>query len=46
MAVDAADGRRALEAALMVREAMAASRARMRRSGLIEEIEHGGGSGG
>ena len=41
--VDAAAGRRALAAALVVSEAMAASRARMEASGLIQKLEHGGG---
>ncbi len=45
VAVDAAAGRRALEAALMVGEAMAATRRRMCASGLIQQIEHGGGGG-
>ncbi len=43
--VDAAAGRRALAAALAVTDAMAASRARMEASGLIQKLEHGGGSG-
>ena len=43
--VDAAAGRRALAAALAVSEAMAASRARMEASGLIQKLEHGGSSG-
>jgi predicted dehydrogenase len=43
--VDAAAGRRALAAALAVGDAMAASRARMEASGLIQKLEHGvGGS--
>jgi predicted dehydrogenase len=41
--VDAAAGRRALAAALMVTDGIAAARARMVASGLIEQIEHGGG---
>jgi predicted dehydrogenase len=43
--VDAAAGRRALAAALAVAEAMAASRARMIASGLLEQFQHGGGGG-
>ena len=43
--VDAAAGRRALAAALAVSEAMAASRARMEASGLIQKFEHGGSRG-
>lgn len=41
--VDAAAGRRALAAALSVGEAMAASRAAMVASGLIQQPEHGSG---
>jgi predicted dehydrogenase len=41
--VDAAAGRRALAAALAVTDSMAASRARMVASGLIEQTENGGG---
>jgi len=43
--VDAAAGRRALAAALAVSDAMAASRARMEASGLIQKLEHGGSGG-
>ncbi len=43
--VDAAAGRRALAAALMVTGSIAASRARMVASGLIEEGKNGAGSG-
>jgi len=43
--VDAAAGRRALAAALAVSDAMAASRARMEASGLIQKLEHGSGGG-
>jgi predicted dehydrogenase len=43
--VDAAAGRRALAAALMVGDSIAAARARMVASGLIEESENGGGGG-
>jgi predicted dehydrogenase len=43
--VDAAAGRRALAAALAVGDAMAASRARMEASGLIQKLEHGVGGG-
>jgi predicted dehydrogenase len=43
--VDAAAGRRALAAALAVGEAMAASRARMIASGLIQQIQNGGSGG-
>ncbi len=44
--VDAAAGRRALEAALAVADAMAAARARMAASGLLQQPEHGVGGGG
>jgi hypothetical protein len=43
--VDAAAGRRALAAALAVTDGMAASRARMVGSGLIQQFEHGASSG-
>jgi predicted dehydrogenase len=43
--VDAAAGRRALAAALAVTDSMAAARARMAASGLIEQFEHGRGGG-
>ena len=43
--VDAAAGRRALAAALAVSDSMAASRARMVASGLIQQVEDGGGGG-
>jgi predicted dehydrogenase len=43
--VDAAAGRRALAAALAVTDSMAASRALMAASGLIQQAEHGGGGG-
>jgi predicted dehydrogenase len=43
--VDAAAGRRALAAALAVADGMAASRARMVASGLIQQVEHRGGGG-
>ncbi len=43
--VDAAAGRRALAAALAVTDSMAAARARMVGSGLIEQSENGGGGG-
>ncbi len=43
--VDAAAGRRALAAALMVTDGIAAARARMVASGLIEQIKDGGGGG-
>jgi predicted dehydrogenase len=43
--VDAAAGRRALAAALAVTDSMAASRARMVASGLIEQVENGAGGG-
>jgi predicted dehydrogenase len=42
--VDAAAGRRALAAALMVTDSISAARARMVASGLIEQSENGGGS--
>ena len=44
--VDAAAGRCALAAALMVTDGIAAARARMVASGLIEQIENSGGGGG
>ncbi len=43
--VDAAAGARALAAALAVSDAMAVSRARMTKSGLIQQLEHGLGGG-
>jgi predicted dehydrogenase len=43
--VDAAAGRRALAAALAVSDSMAASRAQMVASGLIQQFEDGGGGG-
>jgi predicted dehydrogenase len=43
--VDAAAGRRALAAALAVTDSMAAARARMVASGLIEQGQNGGGGG-
>jgi predicted dehydrogenase len=43
--VDAAAGRRALAAALLVSESMAASHARMAASGLLQQVEHGSGGG-
>ena len=43
--VDGAAGRRALAAALMVTDSIAAAHARMVASGLIEQVEHGGGGG-
>ena len=43
--VDAASGRRALEAALAVGKAMAESRARMLASGLLQQSQNGGGGG-
>jgi predicted dehydrogenase len=43
--VDAAAGRRALEAALMVTDSIAAARARMVASGLIQNVEDSSGSG-
>jgi len=43
--VDAAAGRRALEAALMVTDSIAAARARMVASGLIQNVENSSGSG-
>jgi len=43
--VDAAAGRRALEAALDVARAMEQSRARMVAGGLLDEVQHGGGGG-
>ena len=43
--VDAAAGRRALAAALLVTDGIAAARARMVASGLIEQIEDGAGRG-
>lgn len=45
VAVDAAAGRRALEAALLVEAAIAEARARMRSSGLLDDVEHGFGGG-
>jgi len=43
--VDAAAGRRALAAALAVTDSMALSRDRMVASGLLQQVEHGGGGG-
>jgi predicted dehydrogenase len=43
--VDAATGRRALAAALMVGDSIAAAKARMVASGLIEDTQDGGGGG-
>jgi predicted dehydrogenase len=43
--VDAMAGRRALAAALMVTDGIAAARARMVASGLIEQVENDGGGG-
>jgi predicted dehydrogenase len=43
--VDAAAGRRALAAALMVTDSIAAARARMVASGLIQNVENSSGSG-
>jgi predicted dehydrogenase len=43
--VDAMAGRRALAAALAVSDAMSVSRARMVASGLLQQIENGGGGG-
>jgi predicted dehydrogenase len=43
--IDAAAGRRALAAALAVTDSMAASRARMTASGLIQQVENGGSGG-
>ncbi len=43
--VDAAAGRRALEAALRVEAAIAESRAQMLASGLLQDVEHGLGGG-
>jgi predicted dehydrogenase len=45
VAVDAAAGRRALAAALRVETAIAEARARMRQSGLLQDVEHGLGGG-
>lgn len=42
---DAASGRRALEAALLVEAAVAETEARMRASGLLHEFDHGVGGG-
>jgi hypothetical protein len=43
--VGAAAGRRALEAALAVGDAMVESRARMVAGGLLDQVQHGGGGG-
>ncbi len=45
IAVDAAAGRRALDAALLVEAAIAEQRARMLGSGLLQQFEHGVGGG-